>query len=81
MHILALRHAPIVVLHDHLFSPSHLSCFMFAWAPLYSLLKAAIADVSNIDVRDRALLYYRLLQHDVHEVSTCEYSISLSLDA
>ena len=30
------------------------------------LLDAAIADASFTDVHDRALLYYRLLQHDVH---------------
>jgi AP-4 complex subunit beta-1 len=33
------------------------------------LLQVAVGDVTNIDVRDRALLYYRLLQLDVHEVS------------
>lgn len=31
------------------------------------LLDAAISDVSFSDVHDRALLYYRLLQHDVHK--------------
>ena len=33
------------------------------------LLDAAIADASFTDVHDRALLYYRLLQHDVHKAS------------
>lgn len=32
------------------------------------LLKDAIAETSQIDVRDRALLYYRLLKYDIHEV-------------
>ncbi len=35
---------------------------------LGKLLKSAIADVAQIDVRDRALLYFRLLKFDVHEV-------------
>mmetsp|Transcript_6379 Transcript_6379/g.12074 ORF Transcript_6379/g.12074 Transcript_6379/m.12074 type:complete len:795 (+) Transcript_6379:28-2412(+) len=36
-------------------------------AMLGRLLKAAIEDTTKVDVRDRALLYYRLLQADVHE--------------
>lgn len=38
-------------------------------AMLGSLLKICIDDVSKVDVRDRALLYYRLLQLDVHEAA------------
>ena len=33
------------------------------------LLDAAIADASFIDVHDRGLMYYRLLQHDVHKAA------------
>ena len=33
------------------------------------LLEAAISDASFTDVHDRAMLYYRLLQHDVNEAS------------
>lgn len=33
------------------------------------LLKACIEDTSKVDVRDRALLYYRLLSLDVHEAA------------
>eukprot|EP01083_Nonionella_stella_P022282 61615_1 len=33
------------------------------------LLKAAIDDTSSFDIRDRALLYYRLLEYDVHEAA------------
>jgi len=33
------------------------------------LLKQAISDTAKIDVRDRALLYYRLLKLDVHEAA------------
>jgi len=36
---------------------------------LGKLLKAAVEDVSQIDVRDRALLYYRLLKYDVQEAA------------
>lgn len=36
---------------------------------LGKVLKAAVDDVSKVDVRDRALLYYRLLQLDVHEAA------------
>ena len=31
------------------------------------LLEACIEDTTKVDVRDRALLYYRLLKADVHE--------------
>lgn len=43
------------------------------------LLQSAVSDVTNIDVRDRALLYYRLLQHDVHEVSFCAFIFNCSV--
>jgi len=33
------------------------------------LLQKATQETSHTDVRDRALLYYRLLSYDVHEVS------------
>jgi len=33
------------------------------------LLKQSLADTSRIDVRDRALMYYRLLRLDVHEAA------------
>jgi len=32
------------------------------------LLSAAVEDTGKVDVRDRALMYLRLLQADVHEV-------------
>ncbi len=38
-------------------------------AMLGKLLQKAIADVGRIDVRDRAMLYYRLLKFDVHEAA------------
>lgn len=38
-------------------------------AMLGRLLKAAIEDVSRVDVRDRALMYYRLLAVDVNEAT------------
>ena len=50
----------------------HNLCFIlnyFISVLLYSsLLKKAIDDVGNVDVRDRALMYYRLLKFDVLEV-------------
>jgi len=36
---------------------------------LGKLLKAAISDTTKIDVRDRALMYYRLLKLDIHEAA------------
>jgi len=38
-------------------------------AMLGRLLSKAVLDVAKIDVRDRALLYYRLLSFDVHEAA------------
>lgn len=38
-------------------------------AMLGKLLKKAIDDTSKVDVRDRALLFYRLLSFDVHEAA------------
>ena len=38
-------------------------------AMLGRLLKFAIADVSNVDVHDRALFYYRILSVDLDTVS------------
>ena len=45
------------------------------------LFKAAIEDTSNVDVRDRALLYYRLLQHDVHEAARVVHGAKVIVDA
>ena len=36
---------------------------------LGQLLKKAVDDASKVDVRDRAMLYYRLLARDVHEAA------------
>ena len=45
------------------------------------LLQQAIADTSNVDVRDRALLYYRLLQLDVHEAARVVHGVKVIVDA
>jgi vesicle coat complex subunit len=45
------------------------------------LFKVAIEDTSNVDVRDRALLYYRLLQHDVHEAARVVHGAKVIVDA
>lgn len=45
------------------------------------LLKDAIAETSQIDVRDRALLYYRLLKYDIHECARIVNCPKIVVDA